>query len=328
MPIIEHGRRRSAAPNANLRTWPAFLFALSIAGGGALSGAARATEGGGTAYPLGVATINPGLEPTPPGLNFITYNTYYTASHTRNSTGGDALPGFHVNLYVTAPRLDYTLPEGVLPHGWHFGLQVVQPVFGTELYTRAPGRQGAKFWTAGLGDTTFAPFVLGYAGESSWFGRFATKIKIAQIFPTGEYDPRLSLNKGRNYYSFEPQYGIQFFPTARFTFGANITYIYNWENDVSHYRSGQELAIEPVAEFSPVANLWAGPQGYIYRQLSADRLNGHEYQDGHFGRAYAIGPQIRYTVPGVSVVGKWQHEFDVRNRPDGERFWLQALFKL
>jgi hypothetical protein len=62
---------------------------------------AGAMEGGGSSYPLGVSTINPGLEPSPEGFTSPSYNQFYSASHSRDSKGKDAIPGFHVSLAVT-----------------------------------------------------------------------------------------------------------------------------------------------------------------------------------------------------------------------------------
>lgn len=288
---------------------------------------AGATEGGGTAYPLGVSTINPGLEPSPPGFTFLNYNTYYSASHFRNSRGNDALPGFHVSLALSSLRLDYTLPEGVMPPGWHIGVQLVQPVFNNNLYTR-PGRTGRTLTVFGLADTTVVPLVIGYIGQSETFGRWATKFKLPISVPTGDYQMAVPLNKGRNYVALEPQFGIQAFPRPNITYGATFNYIYNFNNPANNYLSGQEFILEPVAEYSPVQNLWVGAQGYVYRQITTDKLHGAQFRDGNFGSALAVGPQVRYSIRGISATAKWQHEFGVRDRADGERFWLQIFVPL
>ncbi len=293
---------------------------------------ANATEGGGTTYALGVGTINPGLEPAPPGFTFYDYNTFYDASHTRNSHGGDALPGFHVSVEVSALRMDYTLPDGLLPYGVHLGAGLILPVLNQELYTRtpAPGAAGHKVAIDGLGDIGVIPFSLGYIGQSDILGRYGIKLKMTIVTPSGVYDEHAFVNKGRNQVSVQPTVGVQSFPKPNISVGANFTYSYNTKNPATDYLSGQEFILEPVAEYSPLQGLWVGTQGYYYRQLTRDEQNGHEFQDGHFGSALAIGPQVRYAVPfhGMQVTAKWQHEFAVRNRADGERFWIQLYLHL
>ena len=272
----------------------------------------------------GVATA------TGAGFTFLSYNTYYNASHTRNSRGQDALPGFHVSVEVSSLRLDYTLPEGIMPPGWHAGVGIVQPVFNQELYTRspAPNAPGRKVATSGLGDTTITPFSVGYIGTSDFFGRWAVKLKAPISVPTGEYKIENFINKGRNYLALEPQFGVQIFPRPNITLGANFTYIYNFTNPETHYRSGQEFILEPVAEYLPVKDLWIGVQGYVYRQTTTDKVFGSQAADGRFGSAIGFGPQVRYSARGITLTGKWQHEVAVRNRPDGERFWLQFFVPL
>jgi hypothetical protein len=54
------------------------------------------------------------------------------------------------------------------------GVQVVQPVFNSDLYTRftknRPSRHNDTF---GQGDTTIAPLVVGYKGKADFIGEFA-----------------------------------------------------------------------------------------------------------------------------------------------------------
>lgn len=288
-----------------------------------------ATEGGGSSYPLGVSTINPGLEPSPEGFTLLSYNQFYSASHSRDSKGKDAIPGFHVSLAVTSPRLDYTFPDRWFPNGMRVGVQVVQPVFNSDLYTRftknGPSRHNETF---GQGDTTIAPLVVGYKGKANSIGEFATKFKLSVIVPTGEYNVNNYVNRGRNYTSWEPQIGLQFFPRPDITFGANFTYSYNTANPATNYKSGQEFLMEFMAEYSPLPKLWVGLNGYVYRQLTADLKNGAEFQDGHFGSVVAVGPQVRYITSLGAITAKWQHEMLVRNRADGERLWIQLYVPL
>ena len=57
---------------------------------------AQAGEGAGTTCALDVGTINPGLEPSPPGFTFPSCNSFHAASHPRASHVRDALSGFRL----------------------------------------------------------------------------------------------------------------------------------------------------------------------------------------------------------------------------------------
>src|SRR5690242_14440491 len=89
--------------------WPLFGLPVVLA----LSGAAYATEGGGSQYGIGAATILPGVQPTPPGFNIVNYNLLYVADRLNNTQGAKAIPKFHVDLMLSFVKLDYSFPEPI-----------------------------------------------------------------------------------------------------------------------------------------------------------------------------------------------------------------------
>jgi hypothetical protein len=70
--------------------------------------------------------------------------------------------------------------------------------------------------------------------------------------------------------------------------------------------------------------------GDFFRQFSDDKVNGLKVgTDGFRGKQMALGPSIRWDFrPGLAVLFKYQREFDVRNRPEGEKFWLEFAVPL
>ncbi|MNG28338.1 hypothetical protein D3C84_1135880 [compost metagenome] len=66
-----------------------------------------------------------------------------------------------------------------------------------------------------------------------------------------------------------------------------------------------------------------GVGGYVHSQLTDDRLDGETIDDNK-GRAFAIGPMVKYTSKnGWFVHAKWQQESQVRNRAEGDAFWVK-----
>jgi hypothetical protein len=287
---------------------------------------AHATEGGGSSYPIGVATILPGIEPTPPGLNILDYNGYYSADKSLNSNGQSVVKGFQLQTVAVAPRIDYTFQPALLPWGLSYGIQIIQPFLHIDLRRDLPS--GAQFHaqTSANGDTNLVPLVLGLRG-SAGIGDYSQKLKFTIIVPDGQYSKTDAVNAGRNYWSFHPAYGFELYPKHGFSLGAVGTLIFNNENNATHYKSGNEFVLEYSAGYSVVPDLNLEINGYYYQQISGDRLANQEFQDGHVGRAVAIGPQIRYITGFGSAVVKWQHEMAVVDRTEGDRFWLQMLWR-
>lgn len=72
-----------------------------------------------------------------------------------------------------------------------------------------------------------------------------------------------------------------------------------------------------------------GANGYLYKQVTDDKLNGVTVAGGNRGQVAAIGPFVRYHPSrdwGVTL--KLQHEGMVENRTAGTRVFLQFALKL
>ena len=68
--------------------------------------------------------------------------------------------------------------------------------------------------------------------------------------------------------------------------------------------------------------------GFLYKQLTDDRLNGAVVGDGNRGQA-GIGPFVRYhPSPDWGITFKWQRDVQVENKTEGDRFILQVMYKL
>lgn len=71
-------------------------------------------------------------------------------------------------------------------------------------------------------------------------------------------------------------------------------------------------------------------RGQVVRLSANDRVNGVFVPEGGFrDEAVAIGPQLRYMwSPSAGIVLKYQQEFAVRNRPPGEKLWVELCFPI
>ncbi|WP_238216809.1 transporter, partial [Pseudomonas sp. PAGU 2196] len=89
------------------------------------------------------------------------------------------------------------------------------------------------------------------------------------------------------------------------------------------YRSGQEFHVDYAVGWG-LGNGWVlGVGGYYYRQTTDDRQDGERIEDNK-GRSFAIGPSIKYSgEEGWFVTAKWSKETEVRNRAQGDAYWVK-----
>lgn len=292
---------------------------------------ARATEGGGSNYALGIQTVVPGFVVAEPGINLFAFTAYYTANRVNNRLGQSALPRFHVDASVTTVRLDYAFGEKFLGASW--GIQLAQPVADLNIERRI-GSNFAKDSKSGLGDTAIAPLAVSWNGVSP-IGRWSMGFRTLVIAPTGDYRVTDLANLGRNYVSVIPSFAASLITPSGGHVGFQANYIYNTINPATRYRSGDEFDIDFGIGQTLFRNVWLftnvtlEANGYYYKQIENDTRFGQVVGSGSEGRVLGLGPQLRLGLPGnAGLVIKWQHEMLVRNRPQGDRFWAQLFVPL
>jgi len=314
--------QQSATPFLSLRVLIALSLALLWQ---SISIPARATEGGGNSYPMGVETNLNGFM-LPEGAHWFTYYQYYSARHSKNNAGADnpQLAHFELNSHVIAPRLSYVWPR-VNFLGANIETRIVQPIAAVDLdlAVNRPGglppldRGGDH---TGLADMSFSPIILGWHGTS-----YHQTVGIDTHVKTGSYDATRTVNTGRNYSQIALFYALTWFPAPGWDVNAKIRYATNSSNKATHYRSGDEATIEFSGGWRPSPSLAIGLNGYLYHQTTDDEQNGAAVNgNGNRGRVAALGPYVTLNLTQkLALVAKLQSEFDARNKPQGNRIWLQ-----
>ena len=277
---------------------------------------ASATENGLLEYPIGVNTVLPGVLPPPGSTEFYNYTQYYNAGSFVGPTGEKALPGFHANIEVDALRVLHTWNFFAGPFTVTSGL--VQPLLNSDV--RVAGLSGSA---TGVLDLTLQPLYLGYVNSAHTVFTYAG---LDIFVPTGPYNVHNLVNLGNNYYTFSPNAGITWFASKRLQLSVEIQAEAHTINKATQYQSGDTINFDSSVDyafFPSVPKLHFGLQGYYFQQLTDDSVRGVRYLDGYRGRAFAIGPQIRYDWFQGGITLKYQHEFDVENRTKGDRVWLE-----
>lgn len=278
----------------------------------ALTGTANATEGGGGAYANGADDFMMGALP-PPGTYFINYLSYYTASDFKDNNGNNLIPDFKLDVVADVFRFIHVTKYKIFGANW--GMHTMIPLVYPDV--TAGGQSDDRF---GLGDIVVDPLILAWHSKN-----FHVVTGVDIIVPVGTYDKDRQVNIGRNYWTFEPIIGITYLSDSGIELSGKFMYDFNTKNDDTEYKSGQEFHFDYTVGYH-INNQWtAGIAGYYYHQMTEDEINGAKIDDFE-GSVFAAGPVVQYAYKNMNVTLKWLPEFEARNRPEGDTFWLKFTY--
>jgi len=311
--------------------------AAAALGAAAMLGAvdhAQAAEGAIGFYLLGSQTTMAGYLP-PPGTYFQDYNYYYSGDtdFTLQFAGLTLDGGVEADTYYNLLTPLWVAPGKVL--GGNVGFLVLVPVAWKRV------EAGATIANPALGviaqpqrvddDTAFGDPVPGIKlgwHEGNWHWTVGTLVNV----PVGFWQRGNLANIGFNRWAadvsgaftwLDPKIGLEVSSAAGFTF--------NGENPDTDYKTGTEFHYEfaVVQNFSQKFGL--GVNGYYYDQVSGD--SGPGARLGSFeGRVAAVGPVANLNLQlgklPVSTSLKYFHEFDVKNRLEGDIGFITVTMPL
>lgn len=283
-----------------------------------VSANSEATENGQTSYPVGVNTVLNGILPPPGETQFYNYTLYYSANKFAGGDGSSMLSGFRLNAFVDAPRVIHTWGTTLGPFTVSSG--AIVPLVHSSVNTPFGGGD-----RTGVGDIILEPLLIGYSNPSHTFFAFlATDVAV----PSGAYSSNRIANTGRNTYALMPYLSTTWFPTPALEISTTTLVEVSSPNSATSYHSGVVGVLDYLVGYSVNSKVQLGVQGYVLKQFTDDTVNGASIPGGGFrGQAVAIGPQIRYMwSKNAGIVFKYQREFAVRNRPEGNKFWMELSF--
>lgn len=276
---------------------------------------AVATEGGTSIDPPGVESTASSALP-PPGVYGIAYYRNYHASSAKDGHGSTVTgPDFKLDVNALVNRFIWVTPHQVA--GGSLAFQAVLPIARVSLNV-APGISQTR---TGLGDSTIGVGI-GWHLSEKLHALGALDLDI----PTGSYQKHDIANIGTNHWAISPKLGFTYMQKEGINWDLRNTLVFNTNNKDTDYRSGIEWYADYTLGWGFGNGLVAGVTGYVYQQLTNDKLEGRAV-DGSKGRATAFGPSIRYTTSnGVMLSAKFEHEFNVRNRANGRSLWIRAVY--
>jgi len=279
--------------------------------------AALATENGLQHYPLGSNTILSGMMPARGTMQFYNYTLYYRADKMVDNNGQSAVPNFKTVVKTDALRVIRTWDVALGPFEVSTG--VVLPFVHTRL--NLPFGSDSR---GGLGDAVWQNFFSWKKPELGLFSFLALDIAL----PTADYSASRIANVGLNAYGIIPNGALTWFPDPRTEISVGAGYIFHTPNRKTRYHSGNVAFFEAAILYAIAPDWRVGLSGYALKQTTDDKNNGVVIKNFR-GQALALGPQIRRNLGRQSAIAfEWQPEFKVRNRAQGDKFWLKFSFPL
>ena len=304
------------------------LFCLPVSG-------LHAAEGGAGFYLLGGKGALAGVLP-PAGVYFQNDIYIYTGDLGGNRglpLGGKIVADVDATAILEAPTVIWVTPAEIASGSLAFsftlplgqknvdaGLQIANPVLGDPV---AFNRKEDRF---SFGDPIAAAMVGWHSGNWHW------QTGVMVNIPIGDYKDGSLSNISFNRWAadvnaavtwLDPSTGLDLSLAAGFTF--------NGENPATDYTTGTEFHVEWAVSQNFSKEFSAGLVGYYYDQVTGDSGEGAALGDFK-GRVAAIGATAAYNFEvgklPVSARIKYFHEFDAKNRAEGDAVFLTLAIPL
>ncbi|MGC4075026.1 MAG: transporter [Nibricoccus sp.] len=311
--------------------WSCFL---SFVGSLATTGTVRAVEGA-LGRPISGAAVMPygGVVPPTPGISFVPAELYYAGS-----IGGGRTTPLGANLALNLDlQASFTMLSGIYiwntPNkDWNFASSLSLPVTWLEAeadVTVGPHVGSTKDHDFGLFDLVFAPIVASYHLTPDSHVAFGLTVWA----PTGSYDPNRLANLSTNTWTFIPTFTYtRLFRESGLEFTSSWELTFDTENSDTNYQNGVLSDFEFLVMKHAPHGLGFGVVGSWIEQLNDDSGPTADKLHGFKGHAIGLGAILGWAVPlkkqTLEIDLRWVHEFDVKNRVEGDLIALTMSAQL
>jgi hypothetical protein len=295
----------------------------------AIGDRAQAAEGGGSHYLPGA--VGDAFLALPPESGFQIANVSWFQSGSLGTTllEGQVGLGLDTDTFINLTSLSYTFEQPVL--GGRYTIGIAVPFGYATLDGALTGPLGGQIAFSddsfALSDIAITPIQLNW-NSGPWSFKFSETI----IAPTGSYSTSDNdlVDLGRNYWSFDTVGAVTWFnPESGMEFSTAAGIMINTENSDTDYDTGNEFHLDATFNQFLSPNFALGLRGYYYKQLTGDSGAGATL-GSYKSSSYGIGPGFVWTPDaaggGLTLLGKWMHDLDAKNRFEADYFTLTAAW--
>ncbi|PXV52579.1 Uncharacterized conserved protein [Dyella jiangningensis] len=296
---------------------------------------AYATEGGVGRSITGMqAASYSGLVPPTPGWNWQLGYAYYSGDISGSKevplTGGGSSLGIKAEFQLATAVGMYIW--NTKPSSWNFASMVELPfayVGVTADLDLGQLHRSVHDSATGLYDMTFVPVIASHHFSQTQHLSLALYVEA----PTGDYKKGQLANTSLNTWVFTPTVGYtQLFNQGSLEWSTTVGVDFYTKDNATDYQNGSVFHLDSLLVQRFPSGWGVGAVGGWIDQIDkdtgplADRLNGFK------GRALSFGPMVNYLKKWqggqVEFSLRWLHEFDVKNRTQGNPALLSATISL
>ena len=259
----------------------------------------------------------------PPGFYYLNYTVFVDGRKAVDKDGNtipggakvDALSQLHQFYWLT----DLTVLGGKL------GIDLLLPVVAVTAQGTFYNAFPVTANTAGIGDFLFGPALQWDKG--TLLGRpVFQRLESDVTTPTGKYDKTLAANPSAHLWTVDSYYSFVWFFADKWETSLRLWYAFHTENPDTKIMPGQRSHVNYAVSRQVSPALRLGAAGYVYRQVTDDKLAGVRQADSR-ERVFAIGPGVVYQSQGLTAMLSHPIEFWAQNRFVGSRTTLMLIHK-
>lgn len=313
----------------------ALLAGLGVGLALALASPATATENGASIYLLGSGGPDAAVLPPIEGVFFANTVYYYDASLGGGKElplGGNIVAGVDATIIADfatvlwVPSTDFA--------GGTLALGAALPIGYTEVDVDAvlTGPGGTPVAVSASDDALLIgdPLLTGSLGWKKGNLYFAASTLVN--IPIGDYQEGELANVAFHRWAVDASLAVSWHdPKSGWDISAKAGLTFNGENEATDYDSGDEFHLEGSASRAINPKWTLGAQGYWFDQQTGDSGAGARLGDFK-GRVSGVGGFVAYNFAighkPATVRVRAFHEFDARNRPEGDSLWLDFTIPL
>jgi hypothetical protein len=287
---------------------------------------APAEEGGTGHYTPGSTATAIDALPGRPGLSVANAFRYSPATASfQVPVAGVITSSLDGTTFADAITATYRTSFALLGGEYAFG--AIVPVGWIDVDATLAGGGTTSGTASGLGDAVLYPFMLGWIAPHD----VRLEARLGVYAPIGRYDAGSIANVSKNYWTFEPAFGVSYLDGGSGLEASGFAGIdFNTKNTATDYLTGIQLHADATmakhfALFGGTSGL--GVSGFWYQQVTADTGSGARLGDFK-GRAMGAGPVVSYAtnIGGLDTTFelKWLPKFHVKNRVEGNALWFKV----